>query len=144
MIFLVLHELRLIHTDLKPENISLVRNNHRVVHIPQILFTCPDVSFHLKLRLYLLSLERSALLAQFEVEERYAVELAQIAYEEERERVEEAWWKGRERVREAFGGMDISGQSSQSMTSNFKFHDVAVLIGVLGAHSTPAVSSPLY
>ena len=66
----------------------------------QILCTRPDVSFHFKLRLYPLSLERSALLAQFEAEERYAVELAQIAYEEERERVEEEWRKGRERVRE--------------------------------------------
>ena len=53
-----------------------------------------------KLRLLPLSLERSALLAQFEAEERYAIECAQIAYDEERERVEEEWKKGRQRVRE--------------------------------------------
>ena len=53
-----------------------------------------------KLRLLPLTLERSALLAQFEAEERYAVECAQIACDEERERVEEEWKKGRQRVRE--------------------------------------------
>ena len=53
-----------------------------------------------KLRLLPPSLERSALLAQFEAEERYAVECAQIACDEERERVEEEWKKGRQRVRE--------------------------------------------
>ena len=53
-----------------------------------------------KLRLLPLSLERSALLAQFEAEERYAIECAQIACDEERERVEEEWKKGRQRVRE--------------------------------------------
>lgn len=53
-----------------------------------------------KLRLFPLSLERSALLAQFEAEEHYAIECAQIAYDEERERVEEEWKKGRQRVRE--------------------------------------------
>lgn len=66
----------------------------------QLLCTRPDLSLHFQLRLYPLSLERSSLLAQFEAEERYAIELAQIAYEEERERVEEEWRKGRERVRE--------------------------------------------
>jgi hypothetical protein len=53
-----------------------------------------------KLRLFPLILERSAQLAQFEVEERYAIECAQIAYDKERERVEEEWKKGRQRVRE--------------------------------------------
>jgi len=53
-----------------------------------------------KLRLFPVSLERSAQLAQFEAEERYAIECAQIAYDEERERVEEEWKKGRQRVRE--------------------------------------------
>ena len=33
-VFLVLHDLRLIHTDLKPENILLVHNDYRVVNIP--------------------------------------------------------------------------------------------------------------
>lgn len=47
-----------------------------------------------------LSIERSALLAQIETEERYALESTQIAYDEERERVEEEWKRGRDRVRE--------------------------------------------
>jgi len=34
------------------------------------------------------------------MEERYAIECAQMAYDEERERVEEEWKRGRERVRE--------------------------------------------
>lgn len=34
------------------------------------------------------------------MEERYAIECAQVAYDEERERVEEEWKRGRERVRE--------------------------------------------
>lgn len=53
-----------------------------------------------RLRLYPLTIERSSLLAQFENEERYAVECAQVAYDEERQRVEDEWKKGRERVRE--------------------------------------------
>lgn len=70
---------------------------HNTAHL---LCTRPDLSLHFQLRLYPLSLERSSLLAQFEAEERYAIELAQVAYEEERERVEEEWRRGRERVRE--------------------------------------------
>lgn len=53
-----------------------------------------------KLRLYPLSLERSALLAQLEFEERHQIECAETAYNEERDRVEEEWKRGRERVRE--------------------------------------------
>ncbi|KAG6890319.1 hypothetical protein C0995_009526 [Termitomyces sp. Mi166 len=52
------------------------------------------------LRLLPLTLERGALLAQTEWEERHGLECAQNAYDEERERVEEEWRKGRERVRE--------------------------------------------
>ena len=52
------------------------------------------------LRLYPLSIERSALLAQLEVEERNSLESAEAAYELERERVEEEWKRGRDRIRE--------------------------------------------
>ena len=69
-------------------------------HTAHILATRPEMNGLFKLRLLPLSLERSALLAQFEAEERYAIECAQIAYDEERERVEEEWKKGRQRVRE--------------------------------------------
>jgi hypothetical protein len=64
------------------------------------LCTRPESLRHFQLRLYPSALERSSLLAQFEAEERYAVDVAQVAYEEERERVEEEWRRGRERVRE--------------------------------------------
>lgn len=52
------------------------------------------------LRLYPLSLERSALLAQLQVEERNSLESAEAAYDLERERVEEEWKRGRDRIRE--------------------------------------------
>ncbi|KAF8159868.1 hypothetical protein B0H34DRAFT_705163 [Crassisporium funariophilum] len=70
---------------------------HTTAHI---LATRPEINPMFKLRLFPLTLERSALLAQLEVEERYAIECAQIAYDEERERVEEEWKRGRQRVRE--------------------------------------------
>jgi hypothetical protein len=50
------------------------------------------------LRLYPLSLERSALLAQLALEERNSLESAEAAYELERERVEEEWKRGRDRI----------------------------------------------
>lgn len=52
------------------------------------------------LRLYPLSIERSALLAQLAVEERNSLDSAEAAYELERERVEEEWKRGRDRIRE--------------------------------------------
>lgn len=74
-----------------------VSNLHATAHL---LSTRPDLSPMFRLRLYPITLERSALLAQFEVEERYSLDCAQVAYDEERERVEEEWRRGRERVRE--------------------------------------------
>ncbi|KAH0582699.1 hypothetical protein H2248_010618 [Termitomyces sp. 'cryptogamus'] len=64
------------------------------------LATHPETVSLYNLRLLPLSLERGALLAQAEWEERHGLECAQNAYDEERERVEEEWRKGRERVRE--------------------------------------------
>ena len=51
-------------------------------------------------RLYMLSLQRSATLAQLEVEEKHSLDAMQTAYAEERERVEDEWKRGRDRVRE--------------------------------------------
>ncbi|KDR81402.1 hypothetical protein GALMADRAFT_239279 [Galerina marginata CBS 339.88] len=76
------------------ESISALHNS------AHILSTRPEMSDHYLLRLYPLSIERSSLTAQLEFEERYAIECAQVAYDEERERVEEEWRRGRERVRE--------------------------------------------
>ncbi|EJD07424.1 uncharacterized protein FOMMEDRAFT_73761 [Fomitiporia mediterranea MF3/22] len=64
------------------------------------LATRPETSSAYMLRLYPVSLERSAQLAQLAAEEDYAHEAVRIAYEEERDRVEEEWRKGRERVKE--------------------------------------------
>ncbi|KAF9013565.1 hypothetical protein BDZ89DRAFT_995436 [Hymenopellis radicata] len=64
------------------------------------LATRPEASQLYKLKLFPLSLERSAQLASLEFEEKYALECAQTAYEEEREKVEAEWKKGHDRVRE--------------------------------------------
>jgi hypothetical protein len=60
----------------------------------------PETLSSYTLRLYPLSIERSALLAQLAVEERNSLESAESAYELERERVEEEWKRGRDRIRE--------------------------------------------
>lgn len=64
------------------------------------LATRPGTSSAYMLRLYPVTLERSALLAQLAAEEDHAHEAVRIAYEEERDRVEEEWRRGRDRVRE--------------------------------------------
>ncbi|KAF9820873.1 hypothetical protein IEO21_01100 [Rhodonia placenta] len=64
------------------------------------LSTRPETLPAYHLRLYPLSLERSALLAALVHQEGHSLDLVQTAYEEEREEVEEEWRKGRERVRE--------------------------------------------
>lgn len=64
------------------------------------LSTQPETVPLYKLRLLPISLERSALLVQLEFEEKYSVEGVQTAYDEERERVEDEWRRGRDRVRE--------------------------------------------
>ncbi|KAH7885746.1 hypothetical protein F5I97DRAFT_2060247 [Phlebopus sp. FC_14] len=60
----------------------------------------PETHPLFNLRVYPLSLERSALLAQYAYEEKHALASIQTAYEEERDRVEEEWRKGRDRIRE--------------------------------------------
>ena len=64
------------------------------------LSTKPDAMPIYNIRLLPISIERSALLHQYELEEAYGLERAQTAYEEERHRVEDEWKKGRDRVRE--------------------------------------------
>ncbi|KAI0060659.1 hypothetical protein BV25DRAFT_917730 [Artomyces pyxidatus] len=60
----------------------------------------PETLSSYTLRLYPLSLERSALLAQLAVEERNAIESAGAAFQLEQERVDEEFRRGRERIRE--------------------------------------------
>ncbi|KAF8074599.1 hypothetical protein FPV67DRAFT_1725572 [Lyophyllum atratum] len=64
------------------------------------LSTRPETLSLYTLRLMPLALERGALLAEAECQERHGMDCAQTAYDEERERVEEEWRRGRERVRE--------------------------------------------
>ncbi|KAJ6583788.1 hypothetical protein B0H10DRAFT_2096516 [Mycena sp. CBHHK59/15] len=64
------------------------------------LSTRPETLPLYELRLLPLSLERSALLVQLELEEKHALDCAHQAYEEERQRVEDEWRRGRDRVRE--------------------------------------------
>lgn len=64
------------------------------------LSTRPETLPAYNLRLYPITVERSALLAQLIHQEKHALEVVQTAYDEERERVEEEWRKGRDRIRE--------------------------------------------
>ncbi|KAI0695328.1 hypothetical protein C8T65DRAFT_665407 [Cerioporus squamosus] len=64
------------------------------------LATRPETSPAYQLRVYPLTLERGALLSSIEFQERHALQVVQTAYDEERERVEEEWKRGRERIRE--------------------------------------------
>ena len=64
------------------------------------LATRPETSPGYNLRLYPISLERGALLHSIEFQERHALSTVQTAYDEERERVEEEWKRGRDRIRE--------------------------------------------
>lgn len=64
------------------------------------LSTRPETLPAFNLRLYPITLERSALLASIALQEKHNLECVQTAYEEERERIEEEWKKGRERIRE--------------------------------------------
>ncbi|KAJ7068643.1 hypothetical protein C8F01DRAFT_1208128 [Mycena amicta] len=53
-----------------------------------------------ELRLLPLSIERSSLLVSIELEEKHALDCALMAFDEERQRVEEEYKRGRDRVRE--------------------------------------------
>lgn len=64
------------------------------------LSTRPETLPAYNLRLYSISLERSALLASLALQEKLDLECVQIAYDEEREKVEEEWKRGRDRIRE--------------------------------------------
>ncbi|KAI0085755.1 hypothetical protein BDY19DRAFT_390677 [Irpex rosettiformis] len=64
------------------------------------LSTRPDTVPAYQLRLYPITLERSALLSSMVLQERHALDLIQTAYDEERERVEDEWKKGRDRIKE--------------------------------------------
>ncbi|PSR82571.1 hypothetical protein PHLCEN_2v6004 [Hermanssonia centrifuga] len=64
------------------------------------LATRPETVPAYQLRLYPLSIERSALLASLGLEEKNALDCIQTAYQEEQERVEDEWKKGRDKIRE--------------------------------------------
>lgn len=60
----------------------------------------PETSPAYNIRLLPLSTERSALLAQFAIEEKNALESTQAAYELETQKVQEEWEKGRAQIRQ--------------------------------------------
>jgi hypothetical protein len=59
----------------------------------------PETSPAYNLRLYPLTIERSALLTQITMDEKRELEIIETAYEEERDRVEEEWKRGRDMIR---------------------------------------------
>jgi len=72
-----------------------------VLHSAAIqLASRPETHPMYNIRMYPLTLERSALLAQLTYQEKHGLAAIETAYDEERERVEEEWRKGRVRVRE--------------------------------------------
>ncbi|KAI5121884.1 hypothetical protein M0805_001090 [Coniferiporia weirii] len=114
------------------------------------LATRPHTAPSYLLRLYPLSLERSAHLAQLAAEEDYAHEAVRIAYEEERDRVEDEWRKGRDRVRErllegieerrrrAREEKDSEGISDATLDSQSRSHITRKLRNKMGASSPPS------
>jgi hypothetical protein len=76
------------------ENISALHSNSIQ------LAARPETHPAYNLRLYPISIERSALIAQFAFEERHALECIQTAYDEEREKVEAEYKRGQDRIRE--------------------------------------------
>ncbi|KAH9943835.1 hypothetical protein B0H21DRAFT_747777 [Amylocystis lapponica] len=64
------------------------------------LSTRPESYPAYNLRLYPLTLERSALLVAATLQERHGMDGVRTAYEEEVEKVEEEWRRGRERIKE--------------------------------------------
>lgn len=85
---------------------SLARVRHFAENISALhsaaiqLASRPETHPLYNLRMYPLSLERAALLTQLAYEEKHSLAAIETAYQEERERVEEEWRKGRVRVRE--------------------------------------------
>lgn len=85
---------------------SLSRGRHFTENISALhsaaiqLASRPETHPLYNLRIYPLSLERSAMLAQLAYEEKHGLAAIETAYEEERKRVEEEWRKGRVRVHE--------------------------------------------
>jgi hypothetical protein len=74
-----------------------------VSHLQQdalLLSTRPETHPVFKIRLMPLSLERSAILAALEMEERHSLDAATTEFDEESERVEEEFKRGRDKVRE--------------------------------------------
>lgn len=61
--------------------------------------TRPEMSPAYNLRLYPLTIERSALLTQITMDEKREIDVIDTAYEEERDRVEEEWKRGRDMIR---------------------------------------------
>ncbi|EKM75756.1 hypothetical protein AGABI1DRAFT_24554, partial [Agaricus bisporus var. burnettii JB137-S8] len=92
------------------------------------------------IRLLPLSLERSAILAQLENEQRYSIECAQTAYDEERERVEDEWKRGRDRVRERL----LEGiEERRRKAREEKEGEGAMGDATLDAHSRPPLTRKL-
>ncbi|KAE9383873.1 hypothetical protein BT96DRAFT_968081 [Gymnopus androsaceus JB14] len=87
-------------SDRRDDGRHYTENMNALITTTVGLSTKPDAMPIYNVRLLPISIERSALLHQYELEEAYGLERAQTAYEEERHRVEDEWKKGRDRVRE--------------------------------------------
>jgi len=74
-----------------------------ISHLQQValqLSTRPETYPMFRLRLLPLSIERSAILAALEMEERHSLDAAQTEFDEESDKVDEEFKRGRDKVRE--------------------------------------------
>ncbi|KAK0218229.1 hypothetical protein IW262DRAFT_1392979 [Armillaria fumosa] len=104
------------------------------------LATRPDTSPLYNMKLLPFTFERSAKLVQLEYEERYALECAQTAYDEEREKVEIEWKKGHDRVRER---LMESIEERRRRAREDKEGEGAVADGALDSQSRPHITRKL-
>ncbi|KAG8215084.1 hypothetical protein J3R82DRAFT_8505 [Butyriboletus roseoflavus] len=81
-------------SDRRDEGRHFAENISALLSAAIQLASRPETHPLYNLRMYPLSLERSALLAQLAYEEKHGLAAIETAYEEERERVEDEWQKG--------------------------------------------------
>ncbi|KAF9219731.1 hypothetical protein BS17DRAFT_740199 [Gyrodon lividus] len=87
-------------SDRRDEGCHLAENISALHSSAIQLASRPETHSLYNVRMYPLSLERSAILAQLAYEEKHNLAAIETAYEDERERVEDEWRRGRDRVRE--------------------------------------------
>ncbi|KAG9009326.1 hypothetical protein FRB90_008419 [Tulasnella sp. 427] len=79
---------------------TFMETRERLTVTNRILLANPSDSGEYALKVYPFSLERAALLSQIEHDEENGLDSAQTTYDEEKNKIEDEWKKGKERIRE--------------------------------------------